>query len=369
MDAQALETMIEIVLKEVPETSSESDRHNRQRVQTFIIRGFYNTLDILKKEFLDTLEQFDLQGKFFNFFVQSMDQSILKCEDMVSANLLESRTDTVRTHVMSNYDLCLQSQNIDRKICILAGGKDSIQSVYSYEQDGQKEEDFWAYRVLRKFGEEAEEAVKGAQKVIRPGNGKEQKQYEFGLLSVEQLMLLDRQILSQLSKVNRVITQDKIDFQLFLTVLKDKVLSDPLKWEDCLDIGAFYTLSGEDFEALSLKLDSTVPYAKSSDFNNVGYMMREVVKVAELADEKELVEHLYQKFYPGCETLNQVAEQMQKEAMAFIETKWTDDAEKKEEMQTLVVTSFSKFTAPLTEEKKEVAAEESKEESKAPPPL
>ena len=76
-------------------------------------------------------------------------------------------------------------------------------------------------------------------------------------------------------------------------MLKDKVLSDPLKWEDCLDIGAFYTLSGEDFEALSLKLDSTVPYAKSSDFNNVGYMMREVVKVAELADEKELVEHLY----------------------------------------------------------------------------
>ena len=72
-------------------------------------------------------------GKFVNFFVKSMDQSNVKSEDMVSADLLESRTDTVRTHVMSNYDLCFWSQNIDRKIRILAAGKDSIQSVYTCE--------------------------------------------------------------------------------------------------------------------------------------------------------------------------------------------------------------------------------------------
>ena len=86
-----------------------------------MIRGFYNTLDILKGEYLSTLKNFNLLERFFSFLVNSFDQPVLSGEDMVSMKLLEQRTDLVRTRVMSSLEMSLQAKVKDRKILIKIG--------------------------------------------------------------------------------------------------------------------------------------------------------------------------------------------------------------------------------------------------------
>ena len=95
------------------------------------MRGFYNTLNILKGEFLQTLQQFDLLERFFSFLVSAIDQPILRGEDMVSANLLESKADLIRNKVMNNYDICFKEQKIDRKICFEATGTEVLHTCYT----------------------------------------------------------------------------------------------------------------------------------------------------------------------------------------------------------------------------------------------
>ena len=54
----------------------------------------------------------------------------MSSSDMVSANLLESRLDIVRTEVMSNYDLCFYEQKIDRKLYVEVFGGDALHTLF-----------------------------------------------------------------------------------------------------------------------------------------------------------------------------------------------------------------------------------------------
>lgn len=70
------------------------------------------------------------------------------------------------------------------------------------------------------------------------------------------------------------------------------------KWADSLDIGAFYTVSDEDFVAISSLLDSAVPYTKPVkvvDTTSPAYLAKEVVRLVALDSEEELVAHLLAK--------------------------------------------------------------------------
>ena len=78
-------------------------------------------LDTLKGEYLSILKNFNLLERFFSFLVSSYDQPVLFGEDMVSTQLLEQRTDFVRTRVMSSLDMSLQTKVKDRKILIKIG--------------------------------------------------------------------------------------------------------------------------------------------------------------------------------------------------------------------------------------------------------
>ena len=70
MDSQTLEPMMEILLSKGNKHESEKKQKARELLKNFIIRGFYNTLDILKGEFLDQLSQFGLLEQFFNYFIE-----------------------------------------------------------------------------------------------------------------------------------------------------------------------------------------------------------------------------------------------------------------------------------------------------------
>ena len=105
MDVQKLEMLLEIMLVKESSMDSKQEKQNRELLKTFIIRGFFNTLEILKGEFLENLQQFGLLEKLFSFLLKETDQSVLPKEDRVSTYLLESRADYAREKVMSGYDL------------------------------------------------------------------------------------------------------------------------------------------------------------------------------------------------------------------------------------------------------------------------
>ena len=77
MDSQTLEPMMEILLSKGSKDESEKKQKARELLKNFIIRGFYNTLDILKGEFLDQLSQFGLLEQFFNYFIEQANHKSL----------------------------------------------------------------------------------------------------------------------------------------------------------------------------------------------------------------------------------------------------------------------------------------------------
>ena len=52
--------------------------------------------------------------------------------------------------------------------------------------------DYWTFKVLRVFGDRVDFDWEKRIRVLRPGNGKEYGHYLFSMLSVDQLMNLDR---------------------------------------------------------------------------------------------------------------------------------------------------------------------------------
>ena len=94
-----------------------------------------------------------------------------------------------------------------------------------------------------------------------------------------------------------------------MTKLKDKILSNPEKWEACSKIEAFYTVSDEDFEMMSQLYDSSIAYPKSSDHNNLGFTIRELIKNSSLANKMKNCAFVLEKFFDGT-TQEQLFEQM-----------------------------------------------------------
>ena len=84
-----------------------------------------------------------------------------------------------------------------------------------------------------------------------------------------------------------------------MTNLKDKILSDPAKWEACSKLDAFYTVSDDDFEMMSQLYDSRIAYPKSSDHNNLGFIIRELIKNSCLANKMKICAFVLDKFFDG----------------------------------------------------------------------
>ena len=145
MDVQKLELLLEIMLVKDSSMDSKQEKQNRELLKTFIIRGFFNTFEILKGEFLENLQQFGLLEKLFSFLLKETDQSVLPKEDRVSTYLLESRADYVREKVMSGYDLCFNERSLDREIDVVGAKKNAIWIRL-------EENEPWSFKLKKKFG-------------------------------------------------------------------------------------------------------------------------------------------------------------------------------------------------------------------------
>ena len=202
MDVQKLEMLLEIMLVKESSMDSKQEKQNRELLKTFIIRGFFNTLEILKGEFLENLQQFGLLEKLFSFLLKETDQSVLPKEDRVSTYLLESRADYAREKVMSGYDLSFNERNLDREIDVVGAKKNAIWIRL-------EENEPWSFKLKKKFGKDADDCI--TERIVRPGKfiqKDEDDLKKIGLLNSSLLLVLDRQTLSFLKKVDRIITDD-----------------------------------------------------------------------------------------------------------------------------------------------------------------
>ena len=101
--------------------------------------------------------------------------------------------------------------------------------------------------------------------------------------------------------------------------------NDPLQWERCLNIKAFYAVSESDFESLTKILDSESPFPKASEWGNVGPLVDEVLEKAELVTS-EFSDYLHEVFVEGS-NLDEVLESIKQHAEEFIKTSCPDNEE------------------------------------------
>ena len=160
-------------------------------------------------------------------------------------------------------------------------------------------------------------------------------------------MTLDDKVLTMLKMVKRVVTQDQIDFELFMSNLKDKILSDPEKWEACSKIDAFYTVSNDDFKMMSQLYDSSIEYPQSSDHNNLGFTIRELIKTSSLANKMKICAFVLDKFFDGT-TQEQLFEQMK----AYM----IEEAESQPEKDK-ILEAVQQFSLPSVQAEEEQAVE------------
>ena len=81
-------------------------------------------------------------------------------------------------------------------------------------------------------------------------------------------------------QIKRLVTQDSIDFDLFVTKLTEKIRQNPKKWEKCSEIVThFYTVKDEDFERMTTMIDSKFDYPKCSDHKtSQGFITRDILR-------------------------------------------------------------------------------------------
>ena len=91
MDASALQNMIEIAMDpEMEPFDAKSAANSKRRLlQTFIVRGLFNMIKILKAEFVEFVQRFDLLKKFITFLLKNAEAKRNKDDVMTSANFFE----------------------------------------------------------------------------------------------------------------------------------------------------------------------------------------------------------------------------------------------------------------------------------------
>ena len=117
MDPQALGKMMELLMTKSGEGESLQKQRARELLKVFLIRGFYNTLETLKGEFLDKLANLGLLEQFFSYFVGQANQPSLPLAELVSSTMIEMQADLNRDIAMSYSEFSLGVRlSKDRKI-------------------------------------------------------------------------------------------------------------------------------------------------------------------------------------------------------------------------------------------------------------
>ena len=101
MDASALQNMIEIAMDpEMEPFDAKSAANSKRRLlQTFIVRGLFNMIKILKSEFVEFVQRFDLLKKFITFLLKNAEAKRNKDDVMTSANFFEIQADKLREEI------------------------------------------------------------------------------------------------------------------------------------------------------------------------------------------------------------------------------------------------------------------------------
>ena len=153
----AIEAQLKVLMQKSGHNETMSQKLKLQTLQSFVIRGLYRMLDILKEEFVDKLSQFNLVDQLIKLLVEAVDSNEkLNGKDLLSSSIHETRLGMLRQAIMSSSELSLaQIKTLNNHVIyaaqILQDSK-TIQFIAKAGRLAQPEEIFFFNIKSRIFG-------------------------------------------------------------------------------------------------------------------------------------------------------------------------------------------------------------------------
>lgn len=145
-EPEILEIVLDILRTESDEKDDPESKLRLQTLKTFFIRGIFRVLDVMKEEYLETLQQFDLLEPLVKLLLTQVSQDKPKTEDFdgeggleqltYSSNALEASLSVLRNLIMYSHEQ-LNAAPKTRRVVLEKKGSDSTLFL-AYEADLDK---------------------------------------------------------------------------------------------------------------------------------------------------------------------------------------------------------------------------------------
>ena len=187
-------------------------------LQTFIVRGLNNMTRILKSEYIEFLQQFDLLKNFVTFlFGVASQQSASPDELLVSSLLLELKADYIREHAMTQRKRSLGAS--EKSGGTVSSSENGLQFIL---KRSDAPEDMFYFKTKIQFGPNEGTHFEGPV-LEKYAEGQEGGIY---LVASERLAELSKATLEILQHAKFVLTDSGLNVDAFLESLKAEISKD-----------------------------------------------------------------------------------------------------------------------------------------------
>ena len=289
MNVEAMEQLIEIVMKQESSVSDSKAKKALSLLQTFVVRGLFNMTHTLKGEYTRFLQKNGLMANFLKLILSEADQqSIHPDELLVSSLLLELRADYLREAVMLSDKLTFEDAASGNKVFVFTS-KDASQM---YVMRSEAPTDIFHFNFETQFGESEGQYFEGSLVASDPVNNEN----SIFVIESEKLAKPDNQTLLILKYARIVITDNAVAFDNLMKQLKVEIQKDEDNWRECANTRFMVLSNPEDVEKL-LKIAETGSTIKNEDTTDRAYFLGQLLKHLDSSIwEKVSKEKLRRKF-------------------------------------------------------------------------
>ena len=220
MNEEAMEQLIEIVLKEESSVSESKAKKALSLLQTFVVRGLFNMTSTLKGEYTSFLQDKGLMINFLKLILSESDQqSIHPDELLVSSLLLELRADYLREAVMLSDKLTFEDAASSGNKVFVFTSHDASQM---YVMRSEAPTDMFHFKFEMQFGEGDGEYFEGSLVASDPVNNAN----NIFVVDSAKFVKPDNATLLILKYARIVITDNNVQFDDLMKQLKVEIQQD-----------------------------------------------------------------------------------------------------------------------------------------------
>lgn len=292
MQPAILEMVFAILQQEGGEEDSKEQKLRLKTLQTFIIRGLFRMLDILKGEFLEKMSEFQWLDQLIKYLMKHADtESQLTASDLLSSHIHETRLSQLRQTLICSNDLSLSFKEevkgfVDRpiiKLCTLIDKNFFLLEIKPSDYDA--ESDYYLFKPVRDFGNRdcCDEAYE--RKIFRKIRA-EGANARIVALSAQDLKVLNKDTITMLDGAELVVTEDAADFETLFVALGELAASNDEKFFGCLKT-QWMTVNERDWKIIDSLFDESIPFPKLAEVDNVGKYFQQVQKELGIGKDPE----------------------------------------------------------------------------------